>query len=442
MPESAATAGLLLHSASELVTLKGPQRARRGDEMGQLAIVTDGAVACRDGELVAVGRTDDVRARLAAEPELAETTWDELDCTGRCVTPGLIDPHTHLPFAGSREGELTLRHRGASYLEILASGGGILSTVAATRAASEDELLEAARPWLTVMLASGVTTIEAKSGYGLEHDTELRQLRALRRLTEEGPMEIVPTLLAAHAVPGDFAGRADAFIDEVAVPLAAEAARDGLARFVDAFCEGGVFTPDQCRRALAAGVGAGLLPRLHADELAPSGGARLAADVGALSADHLGAIDEDGIAALAATDGTTVATLLPATSLYLSCPEAPARTLIEAGIPVAIGTDFNPGTSPSPSLPLALSLARIRLKMTAAEVLTAATINAAASLGVVDRVGSIEVGKQADLVVWDVPRFEQIPYWIGAPRVEHVVRRGWPVYERGASVDQERHVRR
>lgn len=424
----AARIGLLLHSANELVTLAGPSRARRGEEMGRMGVVTDGAVACIDGEVVAIGPTAEVRGRLREDPGLADVAWEEIECTGRCVTPGLIDLHTHLPFAGSREGELAMRQRGAGYLEILAAGGGILSTVAATRAASENELAAAARPWLAEMLANGVTTTEAKSGYGLEPETELRQLRVLRALGAEGPIEIVPTLLAAHAVPAEFDGSADAYIDEVAVPLAAAAGRRGLARFVDAFCESGVFDAEQSERALRAGMDAGLVPRLHADELRPSGGAVLAARLRAASADHLGAVDEAGIAALAGTEGETVATLLPVTSLYLGLPEAPARRLIDAGVPIAIGTDFNPGTSPSPSLPLALSLARVRLGLTAAEVLSAATINAAAALRVADRVGSLEVGKQADAVVWRVPLAEQIPYWIGASVVEHVVKQGRVVF--------------
>ena len=392
--------------------------------MEELSIIRDGAVACLGAEIVAVGETRDLRQRIAADPALAQVDWNELDASDRCVTPGLIDPHTHLPFAGSREGELTLRQRGAGYLEILAAGGGILSTVAATRRANEDELVLAARPWLDGMLRHGVTTIEAKSGYGLDRETELRQLRAIRRLDADGPIEIVPTLLAAHAVPPEYTGGADAYLDEIAAPLAADAAADGLARFVDVFCERGVFDAQQSQRVLAAGIDAGLRARLHADELHASGGAQLAARIGAASADHLSAVDEDGIRALAATDGATVAMLLPITTLYLSRPDGPARALIEAGVPIAIGTDFNPGTSPSPSLQLALCLARIRLRMTAAEALTAATINAAAALDEAARLGSVEAGKQADLVVWDVPSHSLLTYWMGVPLARDVVKRG------------------
>ena len=420
--------GVLVHSAAELVTMAGPARARGGPEMAELATTSDGAVACLDERIVAVGPTSDVRTRLRTDETLRGVSWDEVDAGGRSVTPGLIDPHTHLPFAGSREGELTLRQRGASYLEILAAGGGILSTVAATRAASEDQLAKAARAWLDVMVAAGVTTIEAKSGYGLETDTELRQLRVLHRLSDEGPIEIVPTLLAAHAVPPEFDGRHDAYIDQVAAPLATEAARAGLARFVDAFCEDGVFSAEQSRRALAAGVAAGLIVRVHADELRPSGGAVLAAEMAAASADHLGAVDDAGIRALASAEGRTVATLLPITSLYLGLAPAPARRLVHARVPIAIGTDFNPGTSPSPSLPFAMGLARVTLGLTFAQALTAVTINAAAALRMADRIGSLEEGKQADLVVWRVPRAEQIPYWIGASLVERVVKRGEVVF--------------
>ena len=416
--------GLLVHSAAELVTLAGPHRARRRAEMEELGIIRDGAVACVGVEIVAVGETRDLRQRIATDPALAGVEWNELDASGRCVTPGLIDPHTHLPFAGSREGELGLRQGGAGYLEILASGGGILSTVAATRRASEEELVGAAAPWLDAMVRQGVTTIEAKSGYGLDRESELRQLRAIHRLDAEGPIEIVPTVLAAHAVPAEYAGRADAYLDEVAAPLAAEAAAEGLARFVDVFCERGVFDAQQSERVLTAGIAAGLRTRLHADELHASGGAQLAARIGAGSADHLAAVDEDGIRALAATDGATVATLLPITTLYLSHTDAPARALIEAGVPVAIGTDFNPGTSPSASLQLALCLARIRLRMTAAEAITAATINAAAALDESARLGSVEAGKQADLVVWDVPSDSLLTYWLGVPLARDVVKRG------------------
>jgi imidazolonepropionase len=416
--------GLVIHSAAELVTLAGPQRARRGEEMRDLAIVHDGAVAAADGRLAAVGRTAEIRERVADDPALAGIDWREIDASGRCVTPGLVDPHTHLVFAGSRPDEQRLRQAGRGYLEILAAGGGILSTVRATRAAGEAELHRRARRWLHHMAAGGVTTVEAKSGYGLDREAELRQLRVLERLDGEGPVRVVPTVLAAHAVPPEYAGRADAYVDEVAVPLAREAGHTGLARFVDAFCERGVFDVHQSRRALLAGRSAGLGLRLHADELAASGGAALAAELQAASADHLGGVDDDGIEALASVGGATVATLLPITTLYLDHPDAPARRLVEAGIPVAIGSDFNPGTSPAPSMLLALWLARSRLRLDAAEALTAATINAAASLGLAASIGSLEPGKHADLVIWDIASHAELGYWAGVELAHAIVRGG------------------
>ena len=295
------------------------------------------------------------------------------------MTPGLIDPHTHLLFGGSREGEWQLRQRGAGYLEILAAGGGILSTVAATRAASTDELMAHGRRWLDEMLGHGVTTIEAKSGYGLDLETEIRLIEAAYRLGLEGPIEIVPTFLGAHAVPPEFRTRpegTEAYVRSVIEEQLPGVAAHGRARFCDVFCENGVFDADQSRRILEAAAGYGLALRLHADELAPSGGAELAADLGALSADHLATPSEAGIDALAAAaadtdeDRAVVATVLPATTWFLAKDHgAPARTFIDRGIPVAIGTDFNPGTSPTASLPLAMTVACVELGLSPDEAL-------------------------------------------------------------------------
>jgi imidazolonepropionase len=363
-----------------------------------------------------------------------------LDATGATVTPGLIDPHTHLLFAGSREDELELRQRGASYLEILAAGGGILSTVAATRAASADDLVAHGRRWLAEMLHHGVTTVEAKSGYGLDLPTELRLLEVAHRLGSEGPVDVVPTWLGAHAVPAELRGRPDAtetyvrrLLDEQLPGVAAQ----GRAVAADVFCEEGVFSADQSRRILTAAADFGLRPRLHADELAPSGGAELAAEIGATSADHLATPSEAGVDALAtaADEGRpVVATLLPATTWFLMKEHhAPARMFIERGVPVAIGTDFNPGTSPTPSLPLAMTAACLNLRMTPDEVLAAVTINAALALGLAEEVGSIEPGKAADLVIWDVPTSRQIPYWPAADLVRTVVKRGRVVVDRSGA---------
>jgi len=307
--------------------------------------------------------------------------------------------------------------------------------VAATRRASVAELVEGARRWLAEMLRHGATTVEVKSGYGLERDAELRQLEAIRRLDAGGPVELVATFLGAHAVAPELRGRADAadayVADVVDVQLPAVAAQ-GVARFCDVFCEEGVFTPDQSRRVLEAGLRHGLRPRLHGDELRPSGGAELAAEIGAVSADHLGAPSDAGIAALAdaaARGRPVVATLLPATSLFLKGEEyGPARALIDQGVPIALGTDFNPGTSPAPNLHLVVSLGVLRLGLTPAEALAAVTVNAAHALGLGDTHGSIEPGRQADLVVWDVPAHAQIPYWLGADLVRTVIKRGSVVF--------------
>lgn len=429
--------GLLVVGASEVVTMAGG--LRRGAAQDDPAIVTgeDPIVAIWDGAIAGVGPLEEVKSRLADDGHDIGS-FSFLDAHGGTVTPGLVDPHTHLLFGGTREGEIALRQRGASYLDILAAGGGILSTVAGTRAASEETLTAHGRRWLDTMLRHGVTTIEAKSGYGLDLLTELRLLRVADALGREGPIEILPTFLGLHAVPPEFrdgaegADGADRFVEAVVAQMLPAVAASGYAHFCDVFCERGVFTPEQSRRFLLAGAALGLSPRLHADELAPSGGAELAAEIGALSADHLAVPSAAGIEALArAARGPrpVVAVVLPATTLFLGTDHhAPARTLIEQGVPVAVGTDFNPGTSPTANLPLALSLAVLTLRLSPAEALAAVTINAAHALGLGESHGSLEPGKTADLVVWDVPSHGQLPYWLGADLARAVVKRGRVVW--------------
>ncbi len=437
--------GLLVVGASEVVTMAGG--LRRGDGQGETATLAAGpaggasagsapVVACWEGRILAVGPRDAVERFLEAEG-YPIGRFQRLDAQGGTVTPGLVDAHTHLLFGGTREGELVLRQQGAGYLDILAAGGGILSTVAATRAASADELAAHGRRWLDEMLGHGVTTIEAKSGYGLDLPTELRLLEVAFRLGREGPIDVLPTYLGAHAVPPEFRERPDgteAYVRSILEEQLPGVAAQGRARFCDVFCEEGVFTADQSRRILLAARALGMAPRLHADELAPSGGAELAAEIGALSADHLAVPSEAGLAALAeaaATETPVVATLLPATTWFLMADHAaPARTHIEAGVPVALGTDFNPGTSPTPSLPLVMTVACLSLRLTPAEALTAVTVNAAHALGLGDEIGSLEPGKAADLVVWRVPSAAQIPYWPGADLVRTVVKRGKAVLQR------------
>jgi imidazolonepropionase len=443
---SAGLPGLLIEHAAEVATMAGGLRV--GSRMDDASVIAAPggdanhdaapAVACWEGRILATGpRNELLQALEGSGYPLAR--FARLDAAGGAVTPGLIDPHTHLLFAGSREAELVLRQRGADYLEILQAGGGILSTVAATRAATEAELLEHGRRWLGEMLAHGTTTIEAKSGYGLDLATELRLLDVAHRLGKEGPVEVLPTWLGAHAVAPEFRARPDgteayvrSLIDEQLPGVVAQ----GRARFADVFCERGVFSPEQARRILQAAIRLGLGARLHADELAPSGGAELAAELGALSADHLATPSQAGIDALAAAAAAghpVVAVVLPATTWFLMHDEvAPARTFIDRGIPVALATDFNPGTSPTPSLPLVMTVACLALKLTPTEALAAVTVNAAAALGIGDDVGSIEGGRQADLVIWAVPTHRQIPYWPAADLVRSVVKKGRVVLERAA----------
>jgi imidazolonepropionase len=439
--------GLLVEGAAEVVTMAGGVRS--GDRLGEVAsLVAPGAdllridaptVACWEGRILGVGPRNELVAALEANG-YPMARFARLDAAGGTVTPGLVDSHTHLLFAGSREAELVLRQRGAGYLEILHAGGGILSTVAATRAAPAEQLVDHGRRWLAVMLANGTTTVEAKSGYGLDLATELRLLEVAHQLGEEGPVEVVPTWLGAHAVAPEFRTRPDgteAFVRYLIEEQLPGVAAQGRARFADVFCEQGVFSADQSRRILAAAARLGLGSRLHADELAPSGGAELAAEIGAFSADHLAAPSEAGIEALADAarrDRPVVAVLLPATTWFLMHDDfAPARQLIERGVPIALATDFNPGTSPTPSLPLVMTIACLSLGLTPSEALAAVTINAAAALGMVDDIGSIETGKRADLVIWNVPTHRQIPYWPAGDLVRTVVKRGRVVLERSAT---------
>lgn len=408
---------LLVVNLAEIATPRGVA-PRRGGEQGSVERRAGEEVLCQDGRIAFVGPPDE---RLRTYGELPGV--ERLDGGGGTLVPGFVDPHTHLPWAGTREEEFAARLAGKTYQEIAAAGGGILSTVDATRRASEDALVANVRRRMDQMLAWGTTTAEAKSGYGLSRADELKQLRAIRRASAEHPVDLVPTLLAAHEVPAEHRRDRERYLDLVCEEIIPAAAAEGLARFCDVFCEEGVFSAAESRRVLLAGACHGLAPRLHADEFADSGGAELAAELHALSADHLMAVSPAGVEALAGSGVTAV--LLPGTSFFLMKQRyAPARRLIEAGVPVALATDCNPGSSNTESMPMVITLAVLLLGLTIAESLTAATLNAACCLGLGDELGSIEVGKRADLVLLSAPNLLHLVYHYGVNPVAAVVKDG------------------
>jgi imidazolonepropionase len=344
------------------------------------------------------------------------------DAGGKLVTPGLVDAHTHLIFGGWRQNELGLKLHGATYLDILAGGGGILSTVRASREATEESLYQKAKEALDEMLTLGITSMEAKSGYGLDRETELKQLRVIRRLGREHCMDVRSTFLGAHALPEDYKDDREGYIRFLCEEMIPEVAAEGLADYCDVFCEKGVFTAEESRVILEAGKKHGLIPKIHADEIEAIGGSELTADVKAISAEHLIVCQPSGIKALA--EGGTIACLLPATSFYLGATYAPARDMIEAGVPVAAATDFNPGSCPSLNIQLVMNLACLKYRMTPEEMLTAVTLNAAAAIGLAEKVGSVEPGKQADLVLWNAPDLDYLGYRMGSNLVNTVIKNG------------------
>ena len=385
-----------------------------GEKQGENLKLHDAAILVENGLIKAI-------TEGGILPEGCENA-EVIDAAGALVTPGLIDCHTHMVFGGYRQGEIPLKLRGASYLDILRAGGGILDTVGKTRAASEDELYEKTKAFLDEMLTYGVTTAESKSGYGLDLENELKQLRVNKRLNETHKIDLVSTFLGAHAIPEEYKGKADEYIDllcDVVLPAVKE---QNLADFVDVFCEDSVFDVAQSEKMLRAGQALGLRARIHADEIEEIGGAVLSGEVGAISAEHLIATGEKGMASMA--KGGVIADLLPCTSLYLNKTFAPARRMIELGIPVAIASDFNPGSCPSLNLQLAMTMGYVKYRMTPEEILTAVTINAACSCGLEEKVGTLEVGKQADLVIWNAPDMEMLVYRMGSNLAKTVIKRG------------------
>jgi imidazolonepropionase len=391
----------------QLVTLAGPARPRVGKELRDLAVIKDAALLIEEGRIVAAGTYADLVSDI---PSIA----DIVDAGGLCVTPGFIDAHTHLVFAGNRAAEFEQRIAGATYQQIAASGGGILRTVALTRAADTDELLASTRRHRDWMLRCGTTTIEAKSGYGLDSATELRMLQVLAQLNIEGPSRIVPTLLAAHTVPPEYAGRRKEYVYWIAEELIPDVVSAGLARFCDAFCDDHAFTLDETRIVLSAAKRKGLRLRIHAEQFRPDTGAALAAELGAATADHLETITEETIHQLRIAAVQPV--LLPGSVFALSRKQyPPARKMIDLELAVVLATDFNPGSSPICSMPFILSLACLEMGLLPAEALTAATINAAYSLDMGKTVGSLEPGKQADFLIHEFDDYRELAYFIAAP---------------------------
>jgi imidazolonepropionase len=409
-------AELIIENASQLVTLAGPARPRVGPEMRELGIINDGALLSRDGVIVAVGAASEVEPQ--AGPDVIR-----IDARKSVVMPGFVDAHTHPVFAGTREDEYEMRAAGLTYQQIASQGGGIRSTVRKTRAASEDELFEMALPRVRSLLEHGTTTVEAKSGYGLTVDGELKILRVIRRLNAETPLELIPTFLGAHEIPDEYRGAREGYIRLVIEEMLPRVAAEGLARYCDVFCESHVFTVDESRRVLGRARELGLGVRLHAEQLSLSGGSGLAAELGAATADHLEWIDAEGIVTMERAG--VIAVLLPGAVFNLGLTRyAPARAMIEADLAVALATDFNPGSSPTPSVQMILSIACTQMRMTPAEAITAATINAAYSLGCGGRLGSLEAGKQADVVVFDCEDYRQIPYLFGINHALVVIKSG------------------
>jgi imidazolonepropionase len=409
---------ILVH-ASQLVTCSG-FAPKRGKEMQELHVIEDGAVLMEDGLIAAVGTTDELLPN-AADAEV-------LDCIGKAVLPGFVDSHTHLIFAGYRAEEFSWRLSGVSYMDIMRRGGGINATTIPTRTATLEELKREGRKRLASMLAFGVTTVEGKSGYGLDRDTEIKQLTAMKQLDREQPVDIVNTFMGAHALPEEFKGRTDDYVDFIISEVLPEVAKRELAQFCDVFCEAGVFDIEQSRKLLLAAKKYGMEIKLHADEIVSLGGAELAAELEAVSADHLLQASDEGIVRLA--ERGVIATLLPATAFSLKEPYARARKMIDSGCAVALATDFNPGSCFTNSIPLLFALATIYMGMTIEEAVTAMTINGAAALKREKQIGSIDVGKKADLIVLEFPSYQFLNYHFAVNIVEKVIKNGEPVFDK------------
>jgi len=387
--------------------------SHKGSKQGQNVKLIDAAIAVENG----------IIKEITQGGKIPAGDFDQvIDAEGKLVTPGLVDGHTHLVFGGYRQNEIPMKLAGAGYLDILRAGGGILDTVRKTREATFEELYDKSAAFLDEMMSFGITTCEAKSGYGLDMENEIKMLEVIKALGENHPADVVPTFMGAHAIPPEYEGRGDEYIDMMCNELIPEVRRRGLAEFCDVFCEDSVFDSAQSKKYLEAARAQGFELKIHADEIEDIGGSKLAGQLQAVSAEHLIAAGEEGMDSMA--EGGTTAMLLPATSFYLGKTFAPARTMIEKGIPVCIASDFNPGSCPSLNLQLAINLGYLRYKMTPEEILTAVTINPACAINRGELVGTLEEGKQADIVIWNAPDMEMLCYRFGSNLAQTVIKKG------------------
>ncbi len=409
---------LAIVHANQLITMDSKFGVPRiGEKMGELAIILDGAVAVKDDKIIFVGNTKDLMSKFAYDQ-----IKKKIDATNKLVTPGFIDPHTHIVFDGSRENELSMKLAGKTYLEILEAGGGILKTVRETRKASLEKLVENGKKILDRMMTYGTTTVETKSGYGLSLDNEIKSLKAANILNKEHPLDVVSTFLGAHAIPPEYKGRTEEYVDLIITEMIPKIASEGLAEFCDVFCEEGIFSIEQTQKIINAAKRYGLKPQIHIDEIVDTNGALLAAKLNAIQAGHLLKSNDEGLKAMAKAG--VIATLLPGTPFCLMLKDyAPARKMIEFGISVALATDLNPNCW-TESMQMIIVLACYNMKLSPAEALTAATINAACALQRQDKVGSIEVGKKADLVMFNVPNYQFLAYQFGINLVSTVIKNG------------------
>ncbi|MBN2089328.1 imidazolonepropionase [candidate division KSB1 bacterium] len=421
-------ATLLVQNAAQLVTpVRSVEELQSCRGMGRLEIISDGAIAIQHDKIIAIGKTTDVIEKIKITSETVL-----VNAHGHLITPGLVDPHTHPVFLRTRENEFEMRIQGKTYQEIAAAGGGIRSSVRAVRQATQDELIEAALPRLNRFLENGVTTIEAKSGYGLSLQDEIKSLQVIKQLNQLHPIELVPTFLGAHEIPDEFRDNRRAYIDLIINEMLPAVSKQHLAEFCDIFCEEHVFSIEESREILLAAQTLGLKAKIHANQLSSNGAAQLAGEIGAISAEHLDRVTPEEILIL--SKAGVIPILLPGAVFFLNLDHyAPARKMIEAGLAVAISTDYNPGTCMTESLPLMMSLACIKMRMTPAEALIATTFNAAMAINRQDKIGSLAIGKQADLVIWDVPDYRHLAYHFGVQLTAIVIKKGKICYKKNPS---------